>query len=1132
MTELLTSGLIMVQRADAGIAGAGFLISQDTAVTCTHVLANAGSPVPEEAFIRFYGDAAPHKVVIDAKYCRPAEAEDITFLRLIPSVKEKTPLPLGSSNGTNGHGFDTLGFPSVNGDGGVRGDGHVLGKVSINRIPVLQIDSKQVTPGFSGAPVLDTLTGRVIGMVTKIAVPDEYGRLRDVAFITPSESLRAVFPTLQIEDACPYRGLSSFTSDAEDVKFFCGRERLTSDLVAQLTKNPNFLAVVGPSGSGKSSAVNAGLVPAIRAGQAGFMPETLSVFPLSKVSRDDVLAAVNELDGVAKNGLCTHRNVFVLDELEQLFVASSDARVSLIPVLAKLVKDRPNFTLVTAFRSDFYDPVFNSALGPGLDVGQINVRLMSVDELKSAIATPATSVGLRFSEGLVDDIAADAAKLDNPLPLLEFALTQLWEQRNDGELTRSAYRQMKGVAGSLASWATDAFAQLSEGERKTAQHILLRLIHYGDGNTPDTRKRGSLADLVSAAQNQAHVLSVVMKLATGRILTTDRDQSTQRQTVGLIHDALITQWAQLATWIKEQREFLVWRQRLAARIEEWEKSGKDVGALLRGQNLNEALRWSGERDDDLSPAEASFIRDSLSLRDAEAKAIRDRELREKQTSARLKLGIMTAVVVVGAIIAGIWYWEKSQQAAALLRSRQLLLVGESQRLAPTLSSESMLLAVAALNGSYGADERYETTAISNLHSLLTKMAGSTVVVRQKGINAVAISPDGQYFASGEDDEGITVCTIQGASQTTGCKSLAIGRGPILFLGFGNSGHWLAVGSSQEWKEQVNGTFNSAEGMLENKLNIDLVDLTSDQFRVVSLPLADNVVHAASVSRDGRWLITGEDKGTVHMWDLGSDTPAQAEKEIQGHKFTVVSAAMSPDGRWIATGDEDHVLVMTQLGPDGTPLKSFTFREDEGRVSALAFSMDGEFLALGTGVALIHNASGGEFKDINALEANATIKIYDMRSGQPELQPDSSFTTGQDQIDQIAISSDGRWLAAGTHSGFFRWEPRSLVKQYKMSLRLWKIKDEEGLSGDTLEKSRFKTQTRRARFWTKAKHCAWGSARTRIHFFRGHPMVLCTSGTCRAIPFRPTRYGSTARQAQLPELRALARYSSQRALTER
>jgi hypothetical protein len=746
MTELLTSGLIMILRADGGIAGTGLLISRDTAVTCTHVLAPAGSPVPEEAFIRFYGITAPHKVVIDAKYCRPAGAEDIAFLTLIPPVTDKTPLPLGSSSGTNGHEFDTFGFPPINADGGVRGDGHVLGKAFINKIPVLQIDSKQVTPGFSGAPVLDKLTGRVIGMVTKIAVPDEYGRLLDVAFITPSESLRAVLPALRIEDACPYRGLSSFTSDPEDVKFFWGRERLTSDLVTQLSKNPNFLAVVGPSGSGKSSVVNAGLVPAIRAGQAGFIPERVLVFSLSKVSLDGVLAAANEINSAATNGSDTRRIVFVLDELEQFFVESSKARDSVIPLLAKLVKGRPGFTLLTAFRSDFYDPVFTSPLGPCLDGGQVNVRLMSLDELKSAIATPAASVGLRFSEGLVDDIAADAAKLDNPLPLLEFTLTQLWERRNDGEFTRDAYRQMNGVAGSIAFWASDAFARLSEEERRTAQRILLRLIHYGDGNTPDTRKRAPLADLVSGSQDQVQVLSVVMKLATSRILITDRDPSTKRQTVGLIHDALITQWEQLAGWIKERRQFLEWRQRLGTRMEEWDESGIDDSGLLRGYALNDAVRWLNEHREDLSEAELRFVGASIERQSRLENEKREEERRQLKRTRRF--AIIVSVVSLLALAATVFaafnlklrHEGQERQSISLAEGNhhlsQLAATGENHDAVAALN-----LAVTAL---YAAPVAYSRNVIFTEHARATALSAPLETIQLGGpVGQAALSPNGQ-----------------------------------------------------------------------------------------------------------------------------------------------------------------------------------------------------------------------------------------------------------------------------------------------------------------------------------------------------------------------------------------------------
>jgi hypothetical protein len=954
MAEILTSGLIQILRPDGSIAGTGFLISQEFAVTCTHVIAPDGASMPKEVSVRFYGAAKLHPAAVDPQYCRPAEAEDIAFLTLVPPVADKQPLPLGSASGTNGHDFETFGFPSLNAEGGIRGDGHVLGKTHINRIPVLQIDSKQVSPGFSGAPVLDKLTGRIIGMITKIAVPDEYGRLSDVAFIIPSESLRAVLPALKVVDACPYRGLSSFTSDPDDVKVFHGRERLTSDLVAQLGRNPNFLAVVGPSGSGKSSVVNAGLVPEIRAGSAGFSVDRIAVFPLSKVSADEVLAAANAIGAAATDGQGARRTVFVLDELEQLFVASSKARDSLIPLLAKLM-DRPGFTLVTAFRSDFYDPVFTSPLGPGLDNGQVNVRLMSLDELKSAIADPAAMVGLRFSEGLLADIAGDAAKLDNPLPLLEFALTQLWEQRNDGELTREAYRRMNGVAGSIASWAADAFVRLSEAERKTGQRILLRLIHYGDGNTPDTRKRAFLADLVSASQDQAQLLSVVMKLATARILTTDRDPLTQRQTVGLIHDALITQWEQLAKWIKEQREFLLWRQRLSAGMEEWEKSGKDAGGLLRGQKLNEALRWLGDRPADTSPGESAFVNASIELRSSEETTRQKQEEQAKRSAFRLKMGITAAALAIVAMAGTVWFWRASVREDTLLRSRQL--VQESQRIAARQPSKSILLGIAALKEAQDDQGPGSASAQSNLHNLLAKTAGYPVVARQKGVNAVAISPDGNYFASAQDDESVSVCAVKDATKAPNCKTFAIGQGPILYVAFGGGNRWLVVGSSESWRPEVKGTLSSSARVLNNQLNMVLVDLNTESHRQVALPLRPDSVYSADVSRDGRWLVTGDDKGVVHVWNLSSPSPDQSPTVIEGHKYLVISAAFSPDNRWLATGDEEGVLALSQLGPDGNAVKSFPFKHDEGRVSALAFSPDGTSLAVGTGVLLLKGASG-------------------------------------------------------------------------------------------------------------------------------------------------------------------------------
>lgn len=1029
MTDLLTSGLIMVLRADGGIAGAGFMISDDTAVTCTHVLAPVGSPVPTEAFIRFYGDTAADKVLIDTRYCRPAEAEDIAFLKLNRSATEKVHLPLGSSSGTNGHGFDTFGFPAVNSDGGVRGDGHVLGKASINRIPVLQIDSKQVTPGFSGAPVLDKLTGRVIGMVTKIAVPDEFGRLRDVAFITPSEQLRAVYPELQIEDACPYRGLSSFTSDPEDVKFFCGRERLTSDLVAQLRRNPKFLAVVGPSGSGKSSVLNAGLIPAIRAGQAGFVPENVSVFALSKVSIDAVLASVTAPQAAVDMGPGAPRTVFVLDELEQFFVTSSQARDSVIPLLAKLVKDRPGFTLITAFRSDFYDPVFTSAFGPALDSGQVNVRLMSFDELKSAVNTPAASVGLRFSEGLVDDIAADAAMLDNPLPLLEFALTQLWEQRSDGELTREAYRQMRGVAGSIAFWASDAFASLSEEERRAAQRILLRLIHYGDSNTPDTRKRAPLADLFSSSKDQAQVLSVVMKLATSRILTTDRDPSTKLQTVGLIHDALITQWEQLPRWIKERRQFLEWRQRLGTRIEEWEKSGKDDGGLLRGYALNDALGWVGVHLEDLGAAETDFISKSVAARELEETAeterqqrdlAREKQLREaeadraeeaekrakdlseglavqKKLSNSLKLSFMaiTFLFLVATAIAVYATWQRHISEDRRVDALGSKLVAVSRSL---MDRSHFQLETAALLTAEGLRRRPSPELFDTAQQLLTfVLKPIPLFAGTHNWIAVAVTSDGNLVATAESVKESGVAIVL-RTMPEGQERARINLPKQDFgitLKFDPTATRLVITGDQDaW----------------------IWDWTTSSPRVLPKLGQREII----VSRNGRWVAGLNEEG-LQIYDLKGEYEHRVLPE--GKAPWMHSIAFSGDDTLILAKDDEPGFVYLIRLPDGAVLKKFFATRRESQIDPNAPMMSifgsGNAKTIEQGITPKPLLVSTDGCILAAVESRFIIHSGDQWGvhlwnicGEPH----RITTIVQPSQTQWTISSDGRVLAGGGEDG--------------------------------------------------------------------------------------------------------------------
>ena len=221
----LRDGIVRILKPNGETAGTGFVLTTDGLIaTCSHVVQSSeaqkrGELRPEKTTIVFRATDELREAQVEPDWWRSSyKGEDVAILRVHGGLPEKVkPLPLGSSEGTSNHLFDTFGFPPKLNQG-IYGDGHILGETTIQNVLVRQLRSTQVTPGFSGAPVIDRLRRRVIGMVSSITPPDEYGRQVETAFITPTKILRDVCPSLQISDICPYCGLQAFTKD--DAAFF------------------------------------------------------------------------------------------------------------------------------------------------------------------------------------------------------------------------------------------------------------------------------------------------------------------------------------------------------------------------------------------------------------------------------------------------------------------------------------------------------------------------------------------------------------------------------------------------------------------------------------------------------------------------------------------------------------------------------------------------------------------------------------------------------------------------------------------------------------------------------------------------------------------------------------------------
>jgi hypothetical protein len=438
-------------------------------------------------------------------------------------------------------------------------------------------------------------------------------------------------------DVCPYRGMRPFRE--EDAPFFCGRGDDIERLMRAVEQH-SLVALVGASGSGKSSVVFAGLVPKLRQAR---LPEAVwdvaSFTPGDRPYHRLAAALVTRLDpegdeydrrakanrwatGIAKGEVSlrdlveevlekqagTDRLLLVADQFEELYTPLTQDEAVQRAFLDHLLETTadPLVQLVLTLRGDFYGRALSHTdFARALEKSVVNLGPMEREDLEEVIVGPAQQVGLTFEEWLVKRILDDVGKEPGNLPLLEFALTQMWEQRHGAELTSAAYDAMGGVQGAIAQRAEQEFNKLSETERDVTRRVMLRLTQPGEG-TEDTRRRAPLAELLPAEGDVADVETVVQKLADARLLTTGQDER-GGEIVDVAHEALIRNWPRLQEWINENRESLLRQRRLREAAREWSQKGRDEGYLYRGARLASAEEWAAESASELTDLDRAFL---------------------------------------------------------------------------------------------------------------------------------------------------------------------------------------------------------------------------------------------------------------------------------------------------------------------------------------------------------------------------------------------------------------------------------------------------------------------------------------------------------------------------------------------
>jgi WD40 repeat protein/DNA-binding SARP family transcriptional activator/class 3 adenylate cyclase len=779
-----------------------------------------------------------------------------------------------------------------------------------------------------------------------------------------------------VEQRNPYKGLRPFAeADADD---FFGRDALVDTLLARLGEpgdTSRFLAVVGPSGSGKSSIVRAGLVPALRQGalpgsDRWFYTDMLpGPHPLEELGAALLRVATSpappvleslergggDLPALARRVLPADdaELLLVIDQFEELFTLVEDesVRTAFLEKLVEAVSDpRGPVRVVVTIRADFFDrPLAHPGLAELFRGRTETVVPLTPEELERAIVGPAERVGVVPELALVAEMIADVSDQPGALPLLQFALTELFERRRDGVLTLEAYRDIEGVSGALARRAEALFERLSTSEREATKQLFLRLVTPGEG-VADTRRLVPRSELLSLDVDRSAMGAVIDGFGRHRLLSFDRDPTTRRPTVEVAHEALLGSWDRLRAWIDGARDDLRTHRRLAAAAEEWDVGTRDPSFLLSGGRLEQFEAWSRASDIALTSREREFLNESLERRDAQEAAERervDRERKLERRSARRMRGLVAVLAVaalVAATLTAVATNQRNQAERARLETRARELAAAADATLAIDPERSILLALEAVRTTRSVDGSVLKEAEEALHRAVFT---SRIQVTMTGAGSfVDVDPGGERVVTAGEE----------------------GHATIRDMGTGNVMVTLDVGA-----------------------------------RVLS----------AHFSPDGALIVTTDERGAVILWDT---TTGAKVRELRTAPDTM-SAIFDPGGNVVASITHFGSLAVHDVRSGEELLRFQAFEAVETDVDRslnvgdiVSFSPDGSRLAVAFPGLVASGGIAGRIFDPRTGEALLTLRGDEGVWGHDiDFSPDGSLVATSGPTIDIYDATSGRRL---------------------------------------------------------------------------------------------------------------------------
>ncbi len=858
---------------------------------------------------------------------------------------------------------------------------------------------------------------------------------------------------------CPYRGLFAFRE--EDAHLFKGREQFTQRLLRAVKTKP-LVAVVGSSGSGKSSVVFAGLIPQLRLENnvrwqivwfrpgnnpiealavalvpewhsliteasdhsAGFVAEPqnqhrtgnmpipqdnddnqrLLEMELEIALRQDKKALSKVIEKIVQRG---DSLLLIADQFEELYTLSSESeRQFLLDALLTASDRAPNFTLVLTLRADFFGHSLSyRPLSDALQGAVQNLGPMSRQELRKVIEEPAAQMQVGLEKELTNKLIYDFEEQSGSLPLLEFALTELWSKQKYGLLTHQAYEEIGGVEEALANHAEEVYKRLDETQRHIVPRIFVQLVRPGEG-TEDTRRIATRAEV---GDENWELVSYLAGYP-ARLVVTGHDEKSGEDTVEVVHEALIREWLTLREWMNANRQFRVWQERLKVAVVEWKNSNYDTGALLRGVPLGVAQEWLHKRVEEMTPSEQNFINASLQQRFKEQQELERR--RRRNTNALISV-LVTVLILLGFALSQ-WH----------LAEKQRLNAANEEILAQSVSTENLFASGSELDAllsglkagknvkKYGdaVDSGKRTKAIASLQQVVYGVKEHNRLEGHSGtVNSVVFSPDGKTIASASADNTVKLWNLSGQVQHT----LRGHSGSVYTVVFSPDGKTIASASADNTVKLWN-----LSGQVQHTLKGH-----------------SDVVISAVFSPDGQTIASASADKTIKLWNLSG----QELHTLKGHSDWVTSVVFSPDGKTIASASWDKTIKLWNLS--GQVLH--TLKGHSRQVNSVVFSPDGQTIASGSSDKTVRlwNLSGQELlslkghsdvvisavfspdgQTIASASWDKTVKLWNL-SGQVlhTLKGHSSA------VQTVVFSPDGQTIASGSSDN---------------TVRLWNLSQQE------------------------------------------------------------------------------------------